>query len=307
MKNETFVLEYVRRGWFVAPLCWPDSEGNCACGRGEPHAGRAGKIPLFRGYMDARFNAAEVRDIWGYRPDANVGLLLEPSNLYVIDLDSPEAIEEARDRGLPDTFRVKTSHGYHYYYRRPEGVPAVRVTEYGDSGAIDILSNGFVVAPPSLHADGYRYEVDMYPTGDVLPEPPEWSLVSPAWKAGVDKPRRSRVYKSITPLSEGEIEEAIRYIPADDYSTWLHVGFCLREWEDTCQLWGRGFDLWDRWSRGSEKYPGTEDLRDKWRSFKRDDMTVGTLVSLAKAHGWVRKMPERRRLGTWKAYLEDGG
>ena len=64
------------------------------------------------------------------------------------------AVKEALEKGLPETLTAETANGYHYYYRRPEGVPARRVTNYGNSGKIDILSKGFAVAPPSLHRTG---------------------------------------------------------------------------------------------------------------------------------------------------------
>ena len=38
-------LDYVHKGYYIAPLCYPDTEGNCACGR--DHQGKdVGKAPL---------------------------------------------------------------------------------------------------------------------------------------------------------------------------------------------------------------------------------------------------------------------
>ena len=47
-----------------------------------------------------------------------------------------------------------------------------------------------------------------------------------------------------------------------------------------------GFDLWDAWSRQSDRY-NERDARDVWRSFKAGGgITVGTLFHEAKTSGW---------------------
>lgn len=148
-------LFYVMAGWFPIPLCWPDGDGQCGCGR--EHQGRdVAKAPLLgKGYQVVRATEREVRQWWGRWPQANVGILLEPSGLLVIDLDSREAYLEARELGLPDGPVVGTGKGAHVYYRS-KGVTG-RATRQGRSHSIDVLAKGYVVAPPSLHANGRKY------------------------------------------------------------------------------------------------------------------------------------------------------
>jgi hypothetical protein len=297
-----FALHYVDRGWFVVPLCWPHLS-RCNCGRGYDHHGREGKVPLFKDYMDERMSADDILRFWRRKPRANIGVLLEPSRLFVVDLDGPEAVEEALEKGLPETLIAKTASGYHYYYKRPKGVPAHRYTNYGESGKIDLLSKGFVVAPPSLHKTGHLYVWMNFKKE--LPEPPEWALPLPGWlstgkKAKPWKPR----YAQERQVGEQALRDALGYLNPEEYQLWLHMGFALKQWEETSFLPNRGFELWDEWSRRSVTYPGTSDLRKKWSSFKREDITVGTLIKYARDAGWDRPLEDKPLFrSSWKDSL----
>lgn len=159
------------RGWHSIPCCWP-MDGRCGCGRS--HQGRAvGKAPLLgAGYQHLRPDAAQVGAWWCRWPRANVGILLEPAGLAVIDLDGPGAQAEATALGLPATYTVRRGDHAHLYYRRPAGVPAARTTHRGACRAIDVLAAGYVIAPPSRHASGDRYTV----TADLpLADLPAWA------------------------------------------------------------------------------------------------------------------------------------
>lgn len=102
-----------------------------------------------------------------------VGILLKPSNLLVIDCDSPEAVTEAvvnTPQGCNNI--VLTRSGAHLYYRRPAHCPPLRTVQRGTSGKIDILADGYVVAPPSVHKSGFRYE---WVRKGELQEAPDWA------------------------------------------------------------------------------------------------------------------------------------
>ncbi|HEX2988972.1 MAG TPA: bifunctional DNA primase/polymerase [Chloroflexota bacterium] len=146
---------YLKRGWYVIPLCWP-SAGECGCGRG--HTGKEiGKAPLLgSGYQNRRSTESDVNEWWTRWPDANIGILLEPSGLLVIDCDGVEALREARLFGLPEGPVVRSGNGVHIYYKA--GDATGRATKQGNSHAIDVLASGFVVAPPSRHRNGHTYE-----------------------------------------------------------------------------------------------------------------------------------------------------
>lgn len=77
------------------------------------------------------------------------------------------------------------------------------------------------------------------------------------------------------------IEDALRFVPADDRDTWLRMGMAIK-----AELGDGGHDIWDRWSRQSDKY-SERDADTVWRSFSPDGgVTAGTLFHEAQGRGW---------------------
>lgn len=74
--------------------------------------------------------------------------------------------------------------------------------------------------------------------------------------------------------------EALRAINPDcSYDEWLKVGMALKHE-------GADVSTWDTWSSGGSKYkPGECDK--KWKSFSRHDVTGGTLMHIAREHGYM--------------------
>ena len=170
-------LAYLRRGWAPVPLCWPAPDGTCGCGAG--HGGKGGKAALLPRYTAQTPTEDLVRRWWAARPRANVGLLLGPSELLVIDLDGPEALREARALGLPTAPTVDTGKGCHLYCRAPSETPGrTRAIHRGVSGRIDVLRGGHVCAPPSLHPSQARYtwRDGAGPDDLTLPDAPAWAV-----------------------------------------------------------------------------------------------------------------------------------
>lgn len=64
------------------------------------------------------------------------------------------------------------------------------------------------------------------------------------------------------------------------YQDWINVGMALKEE-------GYSADIWDSWSRADSRYRKGECER-KWNSFRgaSSPVTAGTIVQLAKDHGW---------------------
>jgi hypothetical protein len=174
-------LAYAARGFPVLPLCWPDEDGNCACGRGHNER-EVGKAPLLQdGVHGATTDPVTIRDWWAQWPEANVGIALKPASLLLLDLDSHEALEEARKNGLPPGPAVRTGRGEHRYFRNPWSDVATAVRK-GASCAVDVKVSGFVVAPPSVHASGHRYEWSVSLDEAPLVPAPDWvrGLLHPA-------------------------------------------------------------------------------------------------------------------------------
>mgnify|MGYP006286685763 FL=1 len=113
-----------------------------------------------------------------------------------------------------------------------------------------------------------------------------------ATHTGIDEthasPTSERPQKSRSEVTKDldRAEEALKHIPPDDYQTWLEMGMALHST-------GAGdfaFQVWDQWSRSSEKYD-ERDQNKTWQSIKGRDhgLTMGTLFHLAKEHGWTHK------------------
>lgn len=126
-----------------------------------------GKSPLTaRGLLDATTDRATIEQWWKRWPDANVAVRTgRESGIVVLDVDGGDGLEslrrlEAENGPLPVTTSVVTPRGgQHYHFEHPgfeirnsAGVLGVGLDIRGDGG--------YVLVPPSVGADGRRYERD---------------------------------------------------------------------------------------------------------------------------------------------------
>jgi Bifunctional DNA primase/polymerase, N-terminal len=151
-------LRYAALGWPVLPLHTPGHDGRCSCGRGD--CLKPGKHPRTRhGLHGASTNAARIRAWWAAWPDANVGVAT--GWLVVVDVDDAHgraalATLEHAHRPLPPTLTAASGRGGHLYFHAGAQCVANSVGRLGVG--LDVRGRGgYVVAPPSLHADGHRY------------------------------------------------------------------------------------------------------------------------------------------------------
>lgn len=154
-------LTYAASGFRVFPL-WSVVGGRCACG--SLTCDRPGKHPIAslapQGKLDATSDPATIRTWFLNAPLANLGLETEQSGLVVLDVDPRHGGKESLsefDAELSATLTVSTGGGgLHAYYLRPPELlqfpSKIRIRP-----GIDIIGNGYVVAPPSLHISGQRY------------------------------------------------------------------------------------------------------------------------------------------------------
>ncbi len=94
----------------------------------------------------------EVREWFKKFPDMNIGIITgKISDLIVVDVEKGGDVSD-----LPDTLISKTGGGgWHYYYRYTEGITnKARIRKLTDIRG----EAGFVIAPPSIHASGVKYE-----------------------------------------------------------------------------------------------------------------------------------------------------
>jgi Bifunctional DNA primase/polymerase, N-terminal/Primase C terminal 1 (PriCT-1) len=158
-------LGYAERGWPVFPV-HSFAENRCSCAKGDQCL-RPGKHPRTQsGLNAATIDRARICRWWSEHPDDNIGIATGPANLVVIDiderhggLDSWAALEAEIGSNLCDTATVLTGGGgEHRYFEAPDEIIVPSSTGQVGIG-IDVRAHGgYVIAPPSTHASGTRYE-----------------------------------------------------------------------------------------------------------------------------------------------------
>ena len=178
-------LTYARRGWHVIPLHTPVN-GGCSCFKGKACGKNIGKHPrTVDGLKASTTDPVTIREWWSRWPDANVGIVCGGlSKLIVVDVDAdkggPDSLDLiVKDHGaLPLTVEALTGGGgRHLLFNYPKG--EVIGNRVGMRPGIDIrASGGYIVAPPSLHRSGWRYEWEASSTPDEVGvvDCPRWLL-----------------------------------------------------------------------------------------------------------------------------------
>lgn len=117
-----------------------------------------GKTPAVAGGLKvATTDRDQITAWWTENPTYNIGLATgEISNLFVVDVDGPDAERELQQLELPATVQTITARGRHYFFRHPN-VP-VRNSAGKIAPHIDVRGDGgYCIAPPSIHESGHVY------------------------------------------------------------------------------------------------------------------------------------------------------
>jgi hypothetical protein len=183
-------LKYARRGWSVLPL-QTVRDGTCSCGK--PDCEHPGKHPCYDGHLlpnghkSATTDEMTIRRWFKQWPEANIGIATGvESGLVVLDVDREhggiKTFTELLGRHgvLPKTVQVGTGGGgVHVYFKAPD-VPVQIGCSVGRLGrGLDIRADGgYIVAPPSKHGSGKRYQwrADHSPEEQALAPLPAWLL-----------------------------------------------------------------------------------------------------------------------------------
>lgn len=148
-------VTYAKSGFAVFP-CWEGA-----------------KEPATRhGFKDASNDPDVIARVWADNPTCNIGIATgeKSGGVFVIDVDTHNGIDGAayladweRAHGkFPETACATTgSGGVHYFFRAPAGVSVRNATHVIDG--VDVRGDGgYIVAPPSIHPNGARYEWDLH-------------------------------------------------------------------------------------------------------------------------------------------------
>lgn len=215
-------LVYVRLGWSLIPLA-PGSKSPQWDLLPKDKKGHSTWKPL----ADRAASEAEIYAWFEKVPDLNIGVLLGPSGLAVLDADDPQKVKDY-NLWLPDTARVKTGRGFHYYYRTEHPAKTVAF----DGG--ELRGNGsYVVLPPSVHGEtGTRYEwLDLLDPVRTPPEGLKAVLVDQVSKLPkVPKKKREQSSKK----SSGEQKDTQK-----SGTTPIYLGIVPRIEDTEKQEWGR--------------------------------------------------------------------
>lgn len=173
-------IAYASRGIKVFPL-WHTRDGMCVCADGAD-CGSPGKHPRVpRGVNLATADGRQVAAWWRLWPEANIGLPAGANGLAVIDVDPYHGGDdtlatlaawctEKHGIDLMATHTVRTgSGGLHLYFTDRLGDVKSTRRAFGAEGVDTRGRGGYVVAPPSIHASGNRYEA--MPSPDPRPWP----------------------------------------------------------------------------------------------------------------------------------------
>ncbi|PYU19276.1 MAG: hypothetical protein DMG32_24795, partial [Acidobacteria bacterium] len=181
-------LAYAARGWAVLPVR------------------ASSKVPLTaHGVYDATIYETTIREWWAKCPSANVGIACgsKSAGLVVLDVDEAEMLWQLEKTcgPLPVTRRVRTGRGTHHYFLSRDPIRTQNLAP-----GIELRGKGsYVLAPPSLHPNGTRYQLiddlELAPLPNALREllaAPSISNTPPNVKLGDDPSQLSRRLRELT-------------------------------------------------------------------------------------------------------------
>lgn len=139
----SYAKKYLLRGFSVIPL---------------QTRSKKPALSSWREYQERLPTGEELEAWFGNMSQNNIGIVAgKVSGLAVVDFDTPEAVQFAKDNHFPKTPLVKTGKGYHAYYLYRDGVRNFQKRD--DLPGIDLRGDGgYVVAPPSIHESGEVYQ-----------------------------------------------------------------------------------------------------------------------------------------------------
>ncbi len=206
-------LDYARLGWPIVPCYGINELGECTCG-GKPGC-KPGKHPHIKNWRNrATTDEAIIREWLKQWPNANIGILTgKKSGIIVIDIDPRNGGDDGLESLikqfglLSDTPEVFTGGGgRHLYFTHPgRHIPSIDELAPG----VEVKADGghqLVIAPPSRHVSGRRYEWEASSHPDDIP----LAILPTTWLEEIKNYGQPTVSASPKTLLKDSIDEGIR-------------------------------------------------------------------------------------------------
>jgi len=275
------------------------------------------KDPYIKGWQNNPLSKSEIEEELTEGYCKAIGLLggpvyNHPYGLVWVDIDGPSVYKAIQDlcelpldKALPDTlticsgkkgrerklYKLKREHHKHFIRNK--------YTWHSDAPKekLEILWSKHQGVLMGLHpeTDGYyTAENQGFEHADKLPELPSWlmnSIINKNAKQGRPAAQTTRIVGPGFALNakiglERDMQlarEAMWALPpeaTDDYDIWITIGQSLHALDNSLM------EEWDEWSKQSNKYKEGE-CQKRWLGFdKGGARTLGSLIHIAKEHGW---------------------
>jgi len=141
------------------------------------------KLPATKhGFKDATKSRSQIVKWWSQCPEYNIGIATGVvSGLYVIDVDPRNGGKISDVRDVPGSWPIITGGGgWHLYCPLPKNM-LIRSKSNWLPGIDMKAEGGYVIAPPSIHPSGERYDFkdawavpDMWGNGVTVQEAASW-------------------------------------------------------------------------------------------------------------------------------------
>jgi Bifunctional DNA primase/polymerase, N-terminal/Family of unknown function (DUF5906) len=289
-------IEYVNRGFYIFPLHSIREDLQCTCGA--VNCSDAGKHPrVSRGLKEASRDLAIIEKWFGEGSEpSNIGIVTgEVSGITVIDIDIGEGkfgaeswAEAIKDHGEPDTLMSKTGSGGMHVIFSYNSALKTSVNTLGKG--VDVRNDGgYIVAPPSLHRSGEKYEW-------LNPETPIAILPSHLSRRKETRGRKRKDDMYNSKYSLEQVASMLESVPNDDRDLWRSVGIILgRTFHRIDEAW----EIYNAWSeKGQNKKGRNHDsiMREAFYELSQisseKELTLGTIVKAAIDGGWSPKTGE---------------
>ena len=182
------INDYVHYGWHLVPIhgVMVARNGQMKCTCGKPDCTSPGKHPTTpNGLKNATVRKDWINAWWDKWPWANVGIVTgSVSGIVVVDIDPRHGGNDALDDlfvkhgAFPETAEVMTGGGGRHFYFKHPGVE-IRNSASKVGAGIDVRGDGgYVLAPPSAHISGgkYEWEASSEPESVGLAPMPQWLI-----------------------------------------------------------------------------------------------------------------------------------